>query len=37
MKKSTRRGLLVLTLIAGIVPALQGCFPVVATGSAWAQ
>ncbi|MBX3687290.1 MAG: BON domain-containing protein [Rhodocyclaceae bacterium] len=32
MKKSTRRGLLVLTLIAGIVPALQGCFPVVATG-----
>lgn len=32
MKKSTRRGLLVLALVAGIVPTLQGCFPVVATG-----
>ncbi len=32
MKKSTRRGVLVLALAAGIVPALQGCFPVVATG-----
>lgn len=32
MRSSFRRTLLTLALVAGVVPALQGCFPVVATG-----
>ena len=34
MKLDVRGSLLRLTLVAGIVPALQGCFPVVAAGAA---
>ena len=34
MKLDVRGSLLCLTLVAGIVPALQGCFPVVAAGAA---
>lgn len=33
MKLDVRGSLLVLALIGGVVPALQGCFPVVAAGA----
>ncbi|MCB2068631.1 MAG: BON domain-containing protein [Ottowia sp.] len=32
MSQSLRRTVLTLALVAGVVPALQGCFPLVATG-----
>ncbi|MCZ4304978.1 BON domain-containing protein [Zoogloeaceae bacterium G21618-S1] len=32
MSQSLRRTILTLALVAGVVPALQGCFPLVATG-----
>ena len=32
MKLDVRRSFLTLALIGGLLPALQGCFPVVATG-----
>ncbi len=32
MNQSLRRTVLTLAIVAGVVPALQGCFPLVATG-----